>query len=66
MPNYEEDGITVSIKVPKEFVFDYKTDKFKDFFERVACDIKDGTLCGNYEQETVEMLKKAFEESVKI
>lgn len=66
MPDYKEESITVSIKVPKEFVFDYKMDKFKDFFERVACDIKGGTLCGNYEQETAEMLKKAFEESVKI
>lgn len=59
----KEDGITVCLKIPKAFIIDYKTDKFKDFFERVICDVEDGVLCGNYEKETLEMLKKAFEES---
>lgn len=53
----------VTIEIPKEFERDYDTDRFKDFFSRVMCDIKDGTLCGKYEQETAEMLMNAFRES---
>lgn len=53
----------IEIEIPKEFEHDYKSDKFKDFFSRVLCDIEDGTLCGNYEKETVEMFLKAFDES---
>lgn len=53
----------IEIEIPVEFESDYRGDKFKDFFSRVLCDIKDGTLCGNYEKETVEMFIKAFEES---
>ena len=51
------------IDIPKEFETDYQGDKFKDFFSRVLCDIKGGTLCGNYEKETAEMFLKAFDES---
>lgn len=53
----------IEIEIPVEFESDYRGDKFKDFFSRVLCDIKDGTLCGNYEKETVEMFIKAFDES---
>lgn len=53
----------IEIEIPVEFESDYRGDKFKDFFSRVLCDIKDGTLCGNYEKETVEMFLKAFDES---
>lgn len=56
------DDITVCIRIPKEFVCDYKADRFKEFFERVACD--SGVLCGNYELETIEMFKKALEHSL--
>ena len=52
------------IDIPKEFETDYKSDKFKDFFSRVLCDIDKGVLCGNYEKETAEMFLKAFDESV--
>lgn len=52
------------IDIPTEFETDYKDDKFKDFFSRVFVDIKNGTLCGNYEKETAEMFLKAFDESV--
>lgn len=52
------------IEIPTEFETDYNDDKFKDFFSRVLCDIKNGTLCGNYEMETAEMFLKAFDESV--
>lgn len=52
------------IEIPTEFETDYNDDKFNDFFSRVLCDIKNGTLCGNYEMETAEMFLKAFDESV--
>lgn len=54
----------IIIDIPKEYESDYKGDMFKDFFSRVLCDIQDGTLCGNYEEETAEMLLKAFDESI--
>lgn len=53
----------IEIEIPKQFDCDYNRDRFKDFFSRVACDIEDGTICGNYERETVEMFLKAFEDS---
>ena len=54
----------IEIEIPKEFEKDYNEDRFKDFFERVLAEIiySDG-CCGNYEEETAQMLKKAFEES---
>lgn len=55
--------MTITLNIPDEFAEDYTRDKFKEFFERVAADIKDGTCCGNYEQETCDMLEKAFAES---
>lgn len=53
----------IEIEIPKEFEYDYNTDRFKEFFERVLCDIKGGDLCGRYEQETAEMFIGAFKES---
>lgn len=53
----------IEIEIQKEFECDYNGNKFKDFFLRMLCDIQDGVLCGNYEQETAEMLQKAFAES---
>ena len=53
----------IEIEIPKEFEGDYNKDKFDEFFGRVLCDIADGTMCGRYEKETAQMLKKAFEES---
>jgi hypothetical protein len=53
------------IDIPTEFETDYNSDKFKDFFSRVLCDIEKGKcLCGSYEKETAEMFLKAFDESV--
>lgn len=51
----------ILIDIPKEFEVDYNTDRFADFFQRCIADM--GTCCGNYEQETVEMMEKAFAES---
>lgn len=53
----------IIIDIPDEFINDYITDRFKDFFSRVAADIDNDGLCGNYERETAEMFLKAFEES---
>lgn len=51
----------ILIDIPKEFEVDYNTDRFAEFFHRCLADM--GTCCGNYEQETVEMMEKAFEKS---
>ena len=59
----------IEIEIPKEFEEHFKQDKFKDSFERIMADIKhslengDCLCAGNYEYETIEMLKKAFEDS---
>lgn len=53
----------ITIDIPDKFINDYTADKFKDFFSRVAADIDNDGLCGNYEKETAEMFLKAFEES---
>lgn len=51
----------ILIDIPKEFEVDYNTDRFAEFFQRCRADM--GTCCGNYEQETAEMMEKAFAES---
>ena len=51
----------ILIDIPKEFEADYNTDRFAEFFHRCFADM--GTCCGNYEQETAEMMEKAFEKS---
>lgn len=53
--------IKIIINIPSEFESDYNTDKFKDFFSRVAADIDYNGLCGRYEKETAEMFREAFE-----
>ena len=52
----------VLINIPEEFEIDYRTDRFKDFFERVTADMD--VMCGKYERETAEMLSKAFQQSI--
>ena len=44
----------ILIDIPKKFEVDYNTDRFAEFFHRCLADM--GTCCGNYEQETVEMM----------
>lgn len=51
----------ILIDIPKEFEVDYNSDRFADFFQRCLANM--GTCCGNYEQETAEMMEKAFAES---
>lgn len=57
----------IVLKIPKEFEQDFNTDKFKECFERVLSDCKAwdyAGLSGNYEHETLEMLRDAFNEAV--
>lgn len=57
----------IEIDIPKEFEKDFNEDKFKDFFKRAIADLDNNSvLCGRYEKETLEMLKKAFTNSKKI
>ncbi len=51
----------ILIDIPKEFEVDYNANRFAEFFHRCLADM--GTCCGNYEQETAEMMEKAFTES---
>ena len=51
----------ILIDIPKEFEVDYNTGRFAEFFHRCLADMC--TCCGNYEQETAEMMEKAFTES---
>ena len=50
----------IEIEIPKEYEYDYNTDKFAEFFRRVLGDISDGVLCGRYERETANMLMEAL------
>lgn len=51
----------ILIDIPKAFEVDYNTDRFAEFFQRCLADMC--TCCGNYEQETAEMMENAFAES---
>lgn len=58
----------VILEIPTAFVEEFTVNRFGETFERVQCDINcfrktQGSygLSGNYEDETLEMLKKAFE-----
>ena len=53
----------IEIEIPKEFEEHFKQDKFKDSLERIMADLKNSLCAGNYEYETIEMLKKAFKDS---
>lgn len=49
------------IEIPKEFERDQHTDEFQDCFDRVLADLRNAScVSGNYEKETIEMLKSAF------
>ena len=52
----------VLIDIPAEFELDYRTDRFRDFFERATADMD--VMCGKYERETAEVLSKAFQQSI--
>ena len=50
-----------TMEIPKEFEADYNKDRFYEYFSRVLVDIKDGCLCGTYEEETTKMFIESFE-----
>ena len=51
----------IEIVIPHEFEENFNKDKFNEFFERVNADLKNHrTVTGNYELETLDMLKNAF------
>ncbi len=59
----------INIKIPEEFINDFLGNNlpgidqggFSDFFGRVEADLRGNMLlCGNYELETLKMLRKAF------
>lgn len=64
-------GNTLELTIPREFLSDLHKDRFKECFERVITELKYnlrrdigiGTVAGNYEIETLDMLKTAFNEA---
>ncbi|MFR5393486.1 MAG: DUF3991 domain-containing protein [Roseburia faecis] len=58
--NKGNESIKVSIDIPEEFVKDFNTNRFQEFFERVLSDMNGQGLCGKYERETAEMFCQAF------
>ena len=56
----------LTIEIPKEFINDFKENKFEDCFRRLIADTedrlsnRDTLLAGRYEVETCEMLISAF------
>jgi hypothetical protein len=54
------------IDLPDEFEQHFDFDKFQDSFMRICGDIRtEGCLCGNYEYELADELKKAFDKAEK-
>ncbi len=64
-------GNTLELKIPREFMSNLHKDRFNECFMRVIAELKYnlkrdigiGTVAGNYEIETLEMLKTAFTEA---
>lgn len=60
----------ILLDIPREFVEDFHKDRFTDCFMRLKSDTEDRLdshnilLAGNYEIETLDMLRKAFQHSV--
>lgn len=57
----------VIIEIPKEFEVDFIKNKFEECYGRVLSDLKSSEgimLCGNYELETLEMFKNAFQSAI--
>lgn len=55
--------MNIMVKLPQEWEKEFKIDRFADFFGRVIADLncdEARTLVGNYEFETLSMLREAF------
>lgn len=53
----------IELVVPDRVRDDYEKDHLDEFFSRVIADIDYDGLCGQYEKEIAEDLKRAFSES---
>lgn len=55
----------IIIDIPEEFENDFKNDRFDECFSRIyyATSSSKTNIAGNYELETLEMLRKAFKHS---
>lgn len=55
----------IIIDIPEEFEIDFKNDRFDECFSRIyyAASSSKTNIAGNYELETLEMLRKAFKHS---
>ena len=62
----------VILEIPIEFISEFNLNRFSETFERIQADIKSYRhergyfLSGKFEDETIEMLKKAFEKAERI
>lgn len=58
----------IVIDIPKEFERDWNETKFVDCIHRAMCDLRDypnhDKITGNYEMETLEMLRNTFENGI--
>ena len=52
------------IEIPKEFIGDFESDRFEDFFERALADMNGDGYGGNYERETAKMFITAFKNGI--
>lgn len=57
---YKSKSVKISLDIPEEFINDFSTNRFHEFFERVLADMNGEGVCGNYEKETAQMFCKAF------
>lgn len=57
---HKSKSVKVSLDIPEEFVNDFSSNRFHEFFERVLADMNGEGACGNYEKETAQMFRKAF------
>ena len=57
----------ITIEIPKEYEDEFLNNRFKESLNRAYVDLdyyKENTLCGVYERETLDMLRKAFENAI--
>ena len=56
----------IIIDIPEEFEIDFKNDRFDECFSRLyyAASSSKTNIAGNYELETLEMLRKVFKNAV--
>ena len=56
-------GYLCELTIPDRVQGDFEKDHFDEFFSRVIADIDYDGLCGQYEKDIAEDLKRAFNES---